>query len=202
MSTTGFTSELEAINVLLSVADEAPVQALTVTGLLPLTQARAVLDETSRLVQSNGWKFNTEYRYPLTRQVDNTINVPSSAAKVDVDDDYLGSCDPVQRGVRLYDAKNHTYTFDRDLTGTVVLILPWDELPQPVRHYIMVKAARTFQARQMGSDAADRFTENDELHAQLAASQYESDVGDHNVLRDSWSAQSIVYGRESPIAIG
>jgi hypothetical protein len=194
MSTTSFTSELEAVNVLLSVADEAPVQALTVAGLLPLTQARAVLDETSRLVQSTGWKFNTEYSYPLTRQVDNTISLPANALKVDVDDEYLWATDPVQRGSRLYDAKKHSYTFDRDLKGTITFILPWDELPQPMRHYIMVRAARAFQARQMGSDAVDKFTEVDEQLAMMALSQFESDVGDANMLRDSFSVSSVLYG--------
>lgn len=197
MTTTAFTSELEAINVMLSVADEAPVQSLTVPGLLPLTQARAVLDETSRMVQSAGWKFNTEHDYPLTRQTDSTITLPGNAIKVDVEDTYLGSSDPVQRGIRLYDAKAHSYLFTRDLKATVVLLLPWDEMPQPVRHFIMVKAARTFQARQMGNESTDKFTEADEAAALVAVSLYESEVGDHNVLRDSYSVSSILYGRES-----
>jgi hypothetical protein len=201
MSVTNLTSELEAINVLLSVADEAPVQSLTVTGLLPLTNARAALDEVSRLVQSGGWKFNTEYDYPLTRETDNTIKVPGNAVKVDVNDEYLGSCDPVQRGLKLYDAKNHSYTYTTDLKATVVFLLPWDELPQPARHYIMVKAARTFQAREMGSESIDRFTDADEQAALLAFSSHENDVGDHNVLNGNWSCASVVYGRE-PYVVG
>jgi hypothetical protein len=200
MSTSTLTTELEAINVLLQVADEAPVQALTVTGLLPLTLARSVLDETSRVIQSLGWKFNTEYDYPLTRKVDTTISLPGNLLKVDVNDEYLGSCDPVQRGVRLYDAKNHTYTYTLDLKATVTFLLPWDELPQPARHYIMVKAARAFQARQVGSESKDRFTADDETAALIALNSHESDVGDHNMLRDSWSCQSIVYGREDYVA--
>ncbi len=195
MSATSFTSELEAINVLLAVADEAPVQSLTVSGLLPLTQARAVLDETSRLVQSTGWKFNTEYDYPLTRQIDGTISLAGNFLKVDVNDEFLWSCDPVQRGIRLYDAKAHSYLFDRDLKAAVTLLLPWDELPQPVRHYLMVKAARTFQGRHAGNDASDRFSADDETLALIAVQQHESDVGDHNMLRDSLSCSSIVYGR-------
>jgi hypothetical protein len=194
MSTTVNTTELEAINVLLAVADEAPVQSLTVPGLQPLSHARTVLNEASRLVQSAGWKFNTEYEYPLPRQIDNTIALPPNAVKIDVDDSCLGTEDPVARGIRLYDAKNHTYTFTRDLTATVVFLLPWEELPQPARHYIMIKAARTFQGRQAGAGSVDGYTANDEEHALLAFSQHEADVGDHNTLRDNWSTAQILMG--------
>ncbi len=194
MTTSTLTSELEAINVLLAVADEAPVQSLTVPGLQPLTKARATLDEVNRLVQSAGWKFNMEYDYPLTRDVNGLIALPANVLKLDPNDDTLGSIDPVQRGGRLYDTKAHSYTFTQDLKGTITFLLDWDELPQPARHYIMVKAARVFQGRQQGDPTADKFSEQNEFDAMLALSQHESDTGDFNVLRDNYSNAQVIAG--------
>lgn len=196
MTTSTLTSELEAINVLLSVADEAPVQSLTVTGLLPLTKARATLNEVNRMVQSIGWSFNVESDYTLTKDINGLIAVPGNVVKFDANDTHNGTITPVQRGIRLYDAKGHTYTFTQDVKGTVTFLLDWEELPQPARHYIMVKAARVFQARQQGDQVADKFSEQSEFDALLALSQHDSDTGDYNVLRDNMSCASILFGRE------
>jgi hypothetical protein len=197
MTTSAFTTELEAVNVLLQVAGEAPVTALTVTGLLPLDQARAVLLEVRRLVLNEGWAFNTEVRYPLPRAVDLTISVPSNAMQVDVDDDFNSSCTPVQRGNRLYDTKNHKYTFAQDLTGTCKMLLEWDDLPQAARHFVMVKAARVYQGRSFGSTTADSFSAADEQAARTALEQSEADEGDYNMLYDNYTSASMLMFRDT-----
>ena len=60
MSTTyESTSELEAVNTILSAIGEAPVNSLT--GSLPIdaTQAQNLLKEISREIQAAGWHFNS-----------------------------------------------------------------------------------------------------------------------------------------------
>lgn len=195
MTLTTLTSELEAVNTMLEAAEEAPVASLALAGLYPLDRAKAILSETSRVVQSGGWKFNTEYEFPLTRDGAGLITLPDNAARVDVDNKH-DDVDPVQRGLRLYDSKRHTYTFARDLTATVVFILGWDELPQPARHYITIRAARTLQGRSAVSESAYRYSADDEQCALLALSDHEAEVGDHNMLRDSWSVGSVLFDRE------
>lgn len=195
MTATTLTSELEAVNTMLESAEEAPVASLELSGLYPLEKAKAILSETSRVVQSRGWKFNTEFEFPLTRDGSNNIAAPGNAVRIDAIECY-GDVDPVQRGLRIYDAKNHTYVFSRDLKATVVFLLPWDELPQPARHYITIRAARTMQGRSSVSDSVYRYSEADEEVALAALGDHEAEVGDHNMLTDSWSVASVIYGRE------
>ena len=195
MTATTLTSELEAINLMLQAADEAPVSSLVLTGLFPLENAKAILSETSRVVQSMGWKFNTEDEYPLTRAGDGTIAMPPNALKVDVDDTFT-DVNPVQRGLRLYDSKAHSFVFTKDLTATITFLLGWDDLPQPARHYISIRAARTMQGRSSVGDSVYRYSADDEQAAMLALSSHEADTGDHNMLRDSWSVGGMFAGLE------
>lgn len=190
------TSKLEAVNIILRSAGETQVSSLAVTGLAFLDNAQADLLEASRLIQSVGWKFNTEDAFPLTRDTTGYIALPGNTIKCDVDDSFNGSTNAIQRGTNLYDATAHSYIFKQDLTASMVFLLTWDELPEPARHYITIKAARKFQARDFGSDSQDRFTANDELQAMLALSQHEADTGDYNMLSDSRSVASILYEKQ------
>lgn len=195
MTLTTLTSELEAINTMLEACEEAPVASTALSGLYPLERAKGILSETSRVVQSMGWKFNTEYEFPLTRDENGAIALPANAMKVDVDDRWT-NVDPVQRGLKLYDSKAHSYTFTTDLTATVVFALAWDELPQPARHYITIRAARTMQGRSSVSEGVYRYSADDEQAAMLALSDHEAETGDHNMLRDSMSVASVLFNRE------
>ena len=189
---TTMTSELEAINIILTAAEEAPVQSLDLSGLYPLDAAKACLSEASRVVQSLGWKFNTEEDYPLTRNGSNEIQLPPGMIRADVNDDYT-DVNPVQRGQRLYDIKAHSYTFTRDLKATVVVLLEWNELPEPARRYILIRAARTMQGRTSVSESAYKYSESDEQMALVALGSHEAEVGDHNMLRDSRSVSSVLF---------
>ncbi len=192
MSTTTLTTELDAINTLLAAAGESPVSSLTDSGLADVAEAKATLNEHSRLVQSGGWVFNTEYEYPLVPDTDGFITLPQNTLKVDVDRTFT-QVDTVQRGLRLYDRKNHTYVFtELNLTGDMVFLLGFDELPQAARHYIMIKASRVYQARVLGSDTQYKFSESDEMSALIAMQSAENQVGDFNMLSGSWSVARIL----------
>lgn len=197
MTTSALTTELEALNTMLVAADEAPVQTASQPGHFPLTTAKQVLAEQSRLVQSAGWAFNTEYEFPLTRSSDGTIALPPNALSVDVEgpNDRVNA---VQRGTKLYDRKNHRWTFEEDLKAMVIFLLPWDQLPQPARHYITVKAARVFQARMQAGDGPFSMTAEQEEAALMALQSHEQDSADANFLTDSYSVASVLYGRGYP----
>lgn len=180
--------------MMLTAADEAPVQSITQSGNFPLSIAKAVLNDTSRVVQTPGWYFNTEHEFPLTRDVSGNIALGANVLTVDVDDKWT-DVDPVQRGTRLYDRKGHTYTFTTDLTATIILLLPWDELPQSARQYIAVRAARAFQARMQAGETVYKLTEQDEQMALLALQSDEADAADANFLTDSLSVAAVLAGR-------
>ncbi len=191
MTATTLTSELEAVNTLLDAAGESPVDTLETSGLADVAAARTLLSEQSRLVQSLGWAFNTEYEYPLPPSEDGLITLPKNTLRVDADNRFT-NVDVVQRGLRLYDRKNHTYTFSQTLTGNITFLLDFDELPQTARHYIMVKSARIYQARVLGSDTQFKFSEAEEFAALVALKSAEEESADHNMLTGSWAVARIL----------
>lgn len=193
--TTTLSTELEAINLMLEACEEAPVSSLATSGLYPLDKAKGILSESSRVVQSMGWHFNTEPGITMPRSVgDNLVTLPSNTLRFDPD--RSSDLDLRQRGLRLYDAKGHSYSLPRDIKGTAVFLLGWDELPQAARQFIAVKAARTMQGRSSVSESTYRYSQADEDAARLALEEDQSDVGNCNMLRDSLSVGFVLQAKE------
>lgn len=189
------TSELDAINLMLSVIGESPISTLSSITVVDAVLARQILSEVSRAVQSTGWHFNIEKAYPLLPSLpSHEISVPLNCIRVDTvypDQDV----DAVHRGTRMYDRRNHTYAFTKSLKVDMVVALPFEELPESARYYIAVRAARVFQARTVGSDALYQFTAQEEKDARVAFKKAEGSTADHNMLTDSWSVAQTLQRR-------
>lgn len=194
MTGTALTSELEAVNIILTAIDEAPVASLSVTGLYPLDQAKTVLTEVSRAVQTKGWVFNTEDSVAPAKDGAGLITLPADTLSFTPDPST--SIDPVQRGLRLYDRKAHTFVFTTSVTGTRKLLLPWDDLPQAARHYITIRAAKTLQGRSSVPDSTYRYTQADLDDALQALQDSEEADGAYNMLTGSLSVGAVVYDRD------
>jgi hypothetical protein len=177
------TSELEAINTILSVIGESPISSLSdISSVADAVTAQSILSEVSRQVQTRGWHFNTEKNYELVPEtVSKNIAVPTNCLRIDSDGDDRES-DIVQRGNRLYNRATHSYTFTKPLKVDMVVLLPFTELPQAARQYITIKAARIFQSRTVGSEALYQFTAVDERDAMLDLKRNEGINGDYNIL--------------------
>jgi len=180
------TSELEAINTILSVIGESPISSLSeISSVADAITAQSILSETARQVQTKGWHFNTEKDFELSPETySKEIIVPTNALRVDPMGADSG-VDAVQRGGRLYDRKNHTYQFNTSIKCDLVILLPFEQLPQAARHYVTIKAARIFQSRTVGSDALYEFTALDEKDALLDLKRNEGITGDYNILRSN-----------------
>lgn len=177
------TSELEAINTILSVIGESPISSLSeISSVADAVTAQSILSEVSRQVQTKGWHFNTEKDFELSPDTfAKEIVVPSNALRVDsMGDDR--EMDVVQRGNKLYDRVKHTFQFDKSIKCDLVVLLPFDQLPQAARHYVTIKAARIFQSRTVGSEALYQFTSQDERDAHLDLKRNEGITGDYNIL--------------------
>ena len=186
------TTELEAVNVMLAVIGESPINSLNSPAVVDAVTAQAVLSEISRAVQTSGWHFNTEVDYPLIPTVfDSEIQVPGNCLRIHATGVDRGT-DVVQRGTRLYDRVNHTYKFTKKLMVDMVVLLPFSELPEAARYYITIRAARTFQARTVGSDALYKFTAQDETLAHADLKKAEGITGDNNMFTDSWSVAKVL----------
>ncbi|WAW10000.1 hypothetical protein NB640_12395 [Oxalobacter vibrioformis] len=191
MTTTTLTTKLEAVNTLLDAIEESPVDTLESSGLVDVAKAKDTLDEVSRQVQLKGWNFNSEELFPFYPDSEGHITLPQNILKIDslVTNTAV---DLVQRGGRAYDKRNHTYIFKEPLKVNVVWLLPWDELPEAARQYIMIRASRVFQARQLGSDSQHKFSEEVEYAALTAMQQHETETGDYNILSGNWDAARIL----------
>lgn len=176
------TSELDAVNVMLTSIGESPINTLG-SGLQEAEIAEVVLDNVSRDVQSTGWHFNTEIRYNLARNSSNEITLPTNAIKVDKTNilrEY--DMDVVERGRKLYDRIGNKYTFDNDIEVNMVVLLPFEELPETARRYITLKSARVYQQRMIGSETLSRQLMMDEQQAFLALREAEAEASDYNIF--------------------
>ena len=180
------TSKLEAINMMLSAIGEAPVNSLTTTSELQLPTdvaiATSLLDEVSKETQMVGWNFNREREVELSPNSSNEIDIPSNAASIDVEASNAKSKEYIQRGDRLYNKTDHTFTITSSLKCTVVYMLEWEDLPQAARHYIAIKAGRRLQDRTIGSELHHTFQATDEMQALIALKEAETDGGDFTIF--------------------
>jgi hypothetical protein len=175
-------TELEAVNTMLSAIGEAPVNQLDTTTNAEARIAKQILDEVNRDVQSRGWHFNTEPDYTLTRTGANELELPSTCVRFDVKNQDYPSIDVVQRGSKLYDRKNHTFIFEQDLKGEIMFLLEFTDLPQPARYYITTRSSRIFQDRVVGSPEMLRILAADEATAQAALKDFDDDTADYTIF--------------------
>lgn len=172
------TTKIEAVNTMIAVIGEAPVNTLGGTAVpITVVQAENVLDETNRAVQSEGWHFNTEYEYELTPDATTSkITLPGNTLKVDLDPEKYTNVDAVQRGLKLYDRKNHTEVWSGPIKATITFQLDFTETPEQIRHYVTIKAARIFSNRFLGSREIEGFTVRDEIEAKARAIDHDSET--------------------------
>jgi hypothetical protein len=170
-------------------------------------RALNILTDTSRELQTRGWRFNTEFNYFLTpvatvTQGGETFNVflpPAGLAgfRLTLRDDQYGM-DAVVRKSRVYQqsGQNVPVIFDRInghdgfKAGTLYIDPVWfmafGDLPETARRYIVVAAARRFAADQGALDRA-QFTEADE---QTAAQALTLDQGRAQPQVAPWGART------------
>ena len=188
------TTELEAVNTMLSTIGESPVNAVEDTGNVDVVIARQILQTASREVQARGWHFNTEKNYTITPDSEGYLVLPNTVLKVDT---VYPDCskDVVVRGSRLYDREKHTYVFTDAVKVDMTILLTFDELPEVARNYVTIRASRVFQERVVGSDTLHAFNSQDEARAMVSLMEYEADTADLNILSGNYSVYRIIGDR-------
>lgn len=175
----------DAINLMLSMMGEHPYSDAaqtdgTVTG--DVAMAAQILGETSYAVQAEGWNFNTEFDYPIQPNADSNIVLPSNVLRWFMKNDKDSERRYVQRGDRIYDRKERTFTFTTEFKLNIVWFLEFDDLPESAKWYIAVRAGRVHQKRVLTSQPVHAFTETDELMAKAAMLENEGDNMQANFL--------------------
>jgi hypothetical protein len=183
-------TELDAVNVMLMSIGQAPVNTLTVPGIKDVSFAQLTLNNASRAVQTRGWWFNRESDFPLAVNGEGNIPFPLNTLACEPMD---RSRDLVERGRMFYDKDRHTadFTGEQPITVDVIWMLSFDDLPQAARQFIATRAARIFQANNVGSTTLYQFTERDEMDAMVDMTRTELRSTKTNALRSGARTNSI-----------
>lgn len=185
---TGLMSELDAVNKILAVAGDSPVQTLE-DEYVQAKLARQLLTRASRDIQSMAWWFNEEQQVKLIPDIAGNITLPVN----------LISCIPnndageiVQRGNRLYDRANRTYLFTAPVSVDITLLLEWSELPQAARAHIVDVACTQYNNDFFGSEEIKRHLEKNEGKSYVVLKANDTDARDVNLLNNE-RAYSIAF---------
>ena len=185
------TSELNAVNTMLSVIGEPPINSLTGTQNADAAIAQNILDEVAREVQGEGWHFNTLHNQTLSPDSSGEIILAAEVLRIDNDttvppdsSSTIGTenREVIQRGTKLFDKTNNTFTFTSSVRCAIVYVYDFEELPEAARRYITVRAARIFQDRMVGSVKGNAFTLRDEQKALATLREFEGDTSDRTIF--------------------
>lgn len=192
-------TKLEAVNVALTNLGEAPIDSLE--GDLPLDAFKAlgVLTEVSRVVQARGWTWNKEI---VTLSPNETGKIPVPANALEVQPYERLSYKITVRDGLLYRIKrsDNGNVFTGPIEVEITYFLPYEDLSETAKRYISMRAARIFQARELGDQV---LLQNDTTEEQIAWSDLRAEDNENNrrTLRNSYSVQ-MVTDRNSPVKIG
>jgi hypothetical protein len=174
------TTKLDAVNTMLSAIGEAPVNSLS-SGLVEAEIAETILNTVDREVQSMGWHFNTEYNRSFAKDTNGEVPLGNDILRADATL-AANSKDLVQRGLRMYDRKNHTFAINTSVNLDVVSQLVFEDMPEVAKRYITLKATRIFQDRVVGSNTLHDFQERDEMAALIELREFDARTDDNNIF--------------------
>jgi hypothetical protein len=167
----GVSTELDAVNSILMSVGESPVNTLTVQSP-EVAIAQKTLRQVCREIQAEGWSYNTENEYPIDLDPNNQCIVPNNILQIDLNIYQHGKDYNVVRrsdnGVqKIYDKKNHTFTFENcsKLYFDIVWMFAFEDLPQAFKDYVTAKATRVAGIRMVSSAEVAKLLEADEAYA-------------------------------------
>lgn len=171
--------ELDAINTIIGSIGEAPLNSIEDSLNVDALNAYRILNDTNKQQQARGWSFNIHEDYVL--------NPDSSTGKILWAENFLflqGSNNEkyIKQGNYVYDLTNNTTSFTTDLTVTAILLVPLDEIPEPLKAYIVAKAALNFQVRYLGDPALTQRLQIDVNETWQALQEFEIDSNDYSLL--------------------
>ena len=174
------TTQLEAVNELLTAIGTMPVNTLDAPGSADVAIAVDTIAGISREVQSRGWWFNSEYNRSFVPS-GNQITLPTNILSIRPSRGTSSVSPETRKFVlkegKVYDPIAGNFTFSTSVRADVVYLLDFEDLPESARRYITIRAARIFQTKVLGDEQLGVFTQ---LHEQEAWTILEGDDGESN----------------------
>ena len=176
-------TELDAVNQILSSVGQAPVTTLDLQNP-EVSIAVNTLREQSKQVQLERWSFNTEYNYTLQRDsVSNKIPYPSNVLSLDANVEYhKDQYNLVRRNGVLYDRYEHTDIFTEDIKADITWFFDFQDLPPAIQAYITAKAARMCATKMVGDAQLNQLLQEQEATTRAAALEEECQQGDYSMF--------------------
>lgn len=182
-------SELDAINSLLAIIGEAPIDQVsdaTVNEISDSCLAKRTLDEVGRDVQAEGWDWNTDRDVPIISDSKGHYLLRDSTLDIRFSPNRYPQRQFVKRGLRLYDRDKQTFEIGISNVPIVVdeitYLLSWEEMPHTAQQYIVIRAGRIFSNRYINSNAIYTYTVQDEEYARAMLIRGEERSSQHNLL--------------------
>jgi hypothetical protein len=180
--TNAVSTELDAVNQILSSVGQAPVSTLDMQNP-EVYIVLSTLREVNKQVQSESWTFNTERHVELSRDGNNKIKVPASALSVDANvQKYNDKYNIVRKQGYLYDMYQHTDVFDENLVVDIVWLVTFADLPPIVQSYVVARAARIVSVKLVGDSEIFQLLQEQELQTRVALMEYETQQGDYSMF--------------------
>jgi len=180
--TNAVSTELDAVNQILSSVGQAPVSTLDMQNP-EVYIVLSTLREVNKQVQSESWTFNTERHVELSRDGNNKIKVPASALSVDANvQKYNDKYNIVRKQGYLYDMYQHTDVFDENLVVDIVWLVTFADLPPIVQSYVVARAARIVSVKLIGDSEIFQLLQEQELQTRVALMEYETQQGDYSMF--------------------
>ena len=183
------TTKEDAITMMLSCIGIAPKPLdLTASPLnSEVALAKHILEDVLRDIQTQGWAFNREDNFPLTRNAKGKIELPQNALRVESlrDRPHLIERSVEEKGqtkTYLYDTRKHSFLMEITVYMTVVWLFDFAEIPEVYRRYVIIRASRIFQDRAIGSSTLHAFNERDELAALAALKNADNELNNPNFI--------------------
>lgn len=189
---------MQAVNTMLQTIGESSVTSIT-SGTLPyeVSAAVTILEEVAREVCMDSYVFNTEEDRVLTAHASTgKISAITPQNYVQIRNQGSGE-DYVIRSGFVYSMlqKTDVFTVSSTITITGVYLLDFLDLPEAAKRYCVIRAARTYADRLVGSKDIRAFSERDELEAKAKLNDYEFGIDKINMLRDSFSVSNTLIRR-------
>ncbi len=180
------TTELDAVNEMLSSINEAPVNSLEGALTTDVASARNLLNVVRKEVQARAWWFNTDERVILEPDAQEEIGVGPEIIRVDGTPG-LEFVQFILRGRKLYNRADKNFKFKTSVTADTTTLLVWDEVPPVCQRYIVVRSSRLLADRLVGSGASHQFSLKDEADALRDLKQWDAEHAGYNVMNNNRS---------------
>jgi Tail tubular protein len=173
---------LSAVNTMLRVIGQVPVTSIPDSGLADSTIAREVLYEYTNELQSEGFDFNTFTKVTLSPDGAGFIPITSDIIRVKP---YYPYQRFTVRSNRLYNLDKSTDVFTSPVLVNMVKIVSFESLPELLARYVIIRSARVFGTRVVGSGEQNGYTQEDEARARSVWLNAMSEDMELNILSDS-----------------